>query len=207
MSEYILIPEAVAGKLILDITAIHVLSKYIRANNHFQRYIAASTMRIDSTRCVRCSKLFFRFNHLYTYLNHKHAKYERLAAALLSTGWGGIENEAEGMRISEDNPECLDLAKELPSSDIKNNLWMEEYLRQSTNRLEALTQQIHSGETIDRDSRDWMLNQVDFIVESLGNEPAEIGNSLRSSLLQFILAIAHLDQRIRNQFRPVGEKS
>jgi hypothetical protein len=130
-----------------------------------------------------------------------------LAAALLTTRWGGIENEAEAMRISDDSAKCLDLVKDLPSSCIKNNLWMEEYLRQSTNRLEAITQQIHRGEKIDCDSRVWMLNQIGFIIESLGNDPAESGNSLRSSLLQFILAIAHLDQRIRNQFQPVNEES
>jgi hypothetical protein len=150
----------------------------------------------------------FRLHHLYNYLNHKHEDYERLAAALLTSWWGGIENEAAGMRISDDDSAAsLDLVKELPSSDIKNNLWMEEYLCQSTNRLEAITQQIHRGEQIDCDSRVWMLNQVDFIVESLGNEPAELDDSLRSSLLQFILAIAHLDQRIRNQFQPVTEES
>jgi len=43
-------------------------------------------------------------------------------------------------------------------------------------------------------SRNWMLSQVDFIVESLGTESGELDDSLRSSLLQLILAIANLNE-------------
>ena len=111
------------------------------------------------------------------------------------------------MRISDDSAERMDQGLNLPSSDIKNNLWMEEYLSQSNYRLEAIAQQVHRGEQMDCDSRDWMLNQVDFIVESLGTDSAELDDSLRSRLLQLILAIASLDQRSRNEILPVNEES
>ncbi len=115
--------------------------------------------------------------------------------------------KAEAMRISDDCAGRLDQVMDLPSSDIKNNLWMEEYLSQSNYRLEAIAQHVHRGEQIDFDSRSWMLNQVDFIVESLGTDYAELDDSLRSRLLQLILAIANLDHRIRNEIQLVNEES
>ena len=55
------------------------------------------------------------------------------------------------------------------------------------------------GEAVDRDSRDWMLAQVDFIVEAIGNESLELGDEMRSNLLQLLLAIANLNEQIRRQ--------
>jgi hypothetical protein len=111
------------------------------------------------------------------------------------------------MQISDDSAESLDQGLDLPSSDIANNLWMEEYLSQSNYRLEVIARQVHRGEQIDRNSRDWMLNQVEFIVESLATDSAELDDSMRSSLLQLILAIACLDQRNRNEIPSVNEES
>jgi hypothetical protein len=110
------------------------------------------------------------------------------------------------MPISNHNAEQLDQVTDLPCSEIKNNLWMEEYLSQSNYRLEAIAKQVRRGEQIDIESRNWMLNQVDFLVESLGADSAELDESLRSSLLQLILAIASLDQLSRNEIRPVNQE-
>jgi hypothetical protein len=52
---------------------------------------------------------------------------------------------------------------------------------------------------IDEDSHNWMLAQVDFLVESLGSETGGMEESLRSSLLQLVLAIANLNQQIRSK--------
>jgi hypothetical protein len=111
------------------------------------------------------------------------------------------------MRISDESAQRLDQSLDQPSSTIKNNLWMEEYLSQSNYRLEAIAQRVHRREQIDRDTRDWMLNQVDFIVESLATDSAELDDSTRSNLLQLILAIASLDQRSRKEIHPVNEES
>jgi hypothetical protein len=51
-----------------------------------------------------------------------------------------------------------------------------------------------------------MLSQVDFIVESLGTESGELDDSLRSSLLQLILAIANLNEQIRSEIQCAVEK-
>ncbi|HTC65079.1 MAG TPA: hypothetical protein VK709_19720 [Candidatus Saccharimonadales bacterium] len=90
---------------------------------------------------------------------------------------------------------------------MKNDLWMEEYLNQSNSRLEAIARKVHRGEQIDCDSRDWMLNQVDFIVESLGTDTDDLDNPLRSSLLQLILAIANLNHSSRYEIQPATEES
>jgi hypothetical protein len=122
-------------------------------------------------------------------------------------GGEGVGIEASAMRISDDSTETMDQGLNLPSIDIKNNLWMEEYLAQSNYRLESIAQQVHRGEQIECDSRDWMLNQVDFIVESLGTDPAELDDSLRSRLLQLILAIASLNQHSRTEILAVNDES
>ncbi len=76
---------------------------------------------------------------------------------------------------------------------------LEEYLYNSTQMLDAIAERLNRGETIDRDSHDWMLEQVDIIVESLGSETLELGDEMRSNLLQFVLAIANVNEQIRHQ--------
>jgi hypothetical protein len=111
---------------------------------------------------------------------------------------GEDRNEAL-MPISDEHSEVEDFLIDLPSISVRDNLWMEEYLSQSTGRLDSITALADQGEKIDRDSRNWMLNQVDFIVESLGADTGDLDESVRSGLLQLILAIANLDQRMRRK--------
>ena len=76
---------------------------------------------------------------------------------------------------------------------------LDDYLLKSTQELDAITEMVSLGEVVDRDSRDWMLDQVDFIVEAIGNETLELGDEMRSNLLQLLLAIANLNEQIRRQ--------
>jgi hypothetical protein len=76
---------------------------------------------------------------------------------------------------------------------------LEDYYLRSTQELDAITELACLGEEIDRDSRDWMLSQVDFIVETIGDETLDLGDELRSNLLQLLLAIANLNEQIRRQ--------
>src|SRR5579863_4809961 len=57
---------------------------------------------------------------------------------------------------------------------------LDNYLLKSTQKLDAITELVSRGEVADRDSRDWMLAQVDFIVETVGNDGLELGDELRS---------------------------
>ena len=76
---------------------------------------------------------------------------------------------------------------------------LDDYLLKSTQELDAITELVHLGEVVDRDTRDWMLDQVDFIVETIGNESLELGDELRSNLLQLLLALANLNEQIRRR--------
>jgi hypothetical protein len=75
---------------------------------------------------------------------------------------------------------------------------LEDYLAESTQKLESISELAARGEAIDRDLRDWMLGQVDFIVETIGNETLELGDEIRSNMLQLLLAIANLNEQIRH---------
>ena len=78
-------------------------------------------------------------------------------------------------------------------------LRLDDYFLKSTQELNAITELVSRGETVDRNSRDWMLDQVDFIVDTIGDEGVELGDELRSNLLQLLLAIANLNEQIRCQ--------
>jgi hypothetical protein len=76
---------------------------------------------------------------------------------------------------------------------------LKDYLTSATQELNALTELTNRGETIGQDSREWMLAQVDFIVEIVGNDTLELSDEMRSNLLQLLLAIANLNEQVRRQ--------
>ena len=76
---------------------------------------------------------------------------------------------------------------------------LDDYLLKSTQELNVLTELANRGEVVGRDSREWMLTQVDFIIETIGNEGLELNDEMRSNLLQLLLAIANLNEQIRHQ--------
>jgi hypothetical protein len=88
---------------------------------------------------------------------------------------------------------------DLPSNFGVGGPQLDAYLLKSTQELDEINELVSLGEVVDRDSRDWMLAQVDFIVEAIGNESLELGDEMRSNLLQLLLAIANLNEQIRRQ--------
>src|SRR4029077_11442198 len=76
---------------------------------------------------------------------------------------------------------------------------LDTYLSNSNQELDAIIELAGRGEAVGRDSRDWMIQQVDFIVETIGDESLELGDEMRSNLLQLLLAIANLNEQIRRQ--------
>jgi hypothetical protein len=76
---------------------------------------------------------------------------------------------------------------------------LDDYLVKSAQELEAITVVAGRGEVVDQNSREWMLEQVDFIIEAIGDDSLEIGDEMRSNLLQLLLAIANLNEQIRSQ--------
>jgi hypothetical protein len=76
---------------------------------------------------------------------------------------------------------------------------LDDYLQKSTQKLDAITELATQGEAVDGASRGWMLEQVDFIVETIGDEGLELSDEQRSNLLQLLLSIANLNEQIRRQ--------
>lgn len=75
----------------------------------------------------------------------------------------------------------------------------EDYIADSTQRLESIAERSAQGEPADRESRDWMLAQVDYIVEAVGNDEIQMSDDMRSNMLQLLLAIANLNEQIRQE--------
>jgi hypothetical protein len=73
------------------------------------------------------------------------------------------------------------------------------YLQESRQKLGAIVDLFDRGEVVDHDSHSWMLAQVDFIVDLVGNDDLELGDEIRRDLLQFLLAVANLIEQIRQQ--------
>ena len=86
-----------------------------------------------------------------------------------------------------------------PTSFGEGGSRLDTYLSKSTQELDAIIELAGRGEAVGRDSRDWMLQQVDFIVETIGDDSLELSDDMRSNLLQLLLAIANLNEQIRRQ--------
>lgn len=76
---------------------------------------------------------------------------------------------------------------------------LDEYLLNSAHKLDALAELVSKGEAIDCDSHSWMLAQVDFIIETIGDVSLELSDEVRSDLLQLLLSVANLNEHIRHQ--------
>jgi flagellar biosynthesis regulator FlaF len=103
------------------------------------------------------------------------------------------------MQTLANNDDTQEYVIDLQAFSAEGGEQMEEYLHNSTKMLEEITERANRGETIDRDSHDWMLKQMDIVVESLGSETLELSDAIRSNLLQFILAIANVNEQIRHR--------
>jgi hypothetical protein len=88
---------------------------------------------------------------------------------------------------------------DLPTGLAVGDLHLDDYLLKSKLELDAIAELADRGLAVDGDSREWMLAQVDFIVETIGNENLELDDVLRSNMLQLLLAIANLNEQIRHQ--------
>ena len=85
------------------------------------------------------------------------------------------------------------------ASFVTGSAGLKNYLLKSTKELTAISGRVSHGETVDHDSRAWVLAQVGFIVETMNGDGRELQDELRSDLLQLLLAIANLNEQIRRQ--------
>jgi hypothetical protein len=87
---------------------------------------------------------------------------------------------------------------EAPGGVAESGAQLEDYIADSTQRVESVEERLAQGESIDDGSRQWMLDQVDHIVETVGSESVEMSDEMRSNMLQLLLAIANLNEQIRH---------
>lgn len=76
---------------------------------------------------------------------------------------------------------------------------LNDYLENSMQELATITERVSRGEAVDFQTHHWMLDQVDYIVEVIGDESLDLDDELRSNLLQLLLSIANLNEQIRRQ--------
>ena len=78
------------------------------------------------------------------------------------------------------------------------DLCLEHYLSEATEKLDTTADCFRCGLGVDDETMDWMLLQVDFVVETIGNDSLDLSEDDRSKLLQLLLSVANLNEFIRH---------
>jgi hypothetical protein len=86
---------------------------------------------------------------------------------------------------------------EVPQNFGERGLCLEHFLAEATKRLDAATQCFRLGKGIDNQALDWLLLQVDFVVETMSDETVALNEDQHSNLLELLLAIANLNEHVR----------
>ena len=98
-----------------------------------------------------------------------------------------------------DNGSSQRSVAELHTTSSEGGAHLNDYLLKSAHKLHAITELVSRGEAVDPDSHAWMLAQVDFIIETIGDESLKLSHEMRSDLLQLLLALANLNEHIRHE--------
>lgn len=88
---------------------------------------------------------------------------------------------------------------EVPYGFLERSLCVEHYLEYANVRLENAAEDFRSGHGVDGDTMDWLLSQVDFVVETIGDDAVNLSEDQRSHLLQLLLGVANLNEYIRHE--------
>jgi len=93
---------------------------------------------------------------------------------------------------------------EVPAALETEGLCLKHYLEKAFHNLATATLDFQCGRDIDEKAMDWLLAQVNFAVESLGEEDAQWDAEQRSMLLELILGIANLNEYVRHSRMVTG---
>jgi hypothetical protein len=93
-------------------------------------------------------------------------------------------------------PECK---SEVPDSLASQRLCVDHYVDHAFQKLDLATEHSRLGQDVDRGTLDWLLLQVDYIVETVGDESSTLDSETHSKLLELLLAIANLNEYTRHQ--------
>ena len=87
---------------------------------------------------------------------------------------------------------------EVPDGFDEGGLCLEHYLAEATQRLDATADSFRCGLGVDNETLGWLLLQVDFVVETIGNEALALSQEEQSKLLELLLGVANLNEYIRH---------
>jgi hypothetical protein len=91
-----------------------------------------------------------------------------------------------------------DCQVEVPEAFGDGSICLEHYLAEATEKLDESKDSFLTGQGVDGEALDWLLAQVDFVVEAIGNDDLTLEEEQRSGLLQLLLAIANLNECIHH---------
>jgi len=74
---------------------------------------------------------------------------------------------------------------------------VQHYVAEATQRLGDARDSFRSGLGVDPEEFDWLLAQVDNVVEMIGDESLDLGDEQRTRILDLLLGIANLNEYIR----------
>jgi hypothetical protein len=94
---------------------------------------------------------------------------------------------------------ALECKSEVPQSLASQRLCVDHYLEHAFQKLDQETENSRRGQDVNRGTLDWLLVQVDYIVETVGAEASELDPERHSKLLELLLAIANLNEYTRHQ--------
>lgn len=97
------------------------------------------------------------------------------------------------------NNDTLDCAVELRPARQQSGLALDKYIADANQRLVVISNRVRQEEQVDWEARNWLLSQVEFVVDTLGDEKLQLNEDLQSRLLQLLLAIANLNEEVRRQ--------
>jgi flagellar biosynthesis regulator FlaF len=98
--------------------------------------------------------------------------------------------------LSHDIQDCVTELRPAPHGTEVN---LDEYIAEANQRIAIISNRVRLEEEVDWEARNWLLSQVEFVVDTLGDEKRQLGEDLQSRLLQLLLAIANLNEEVRRQ--------
>jgi hypothetical protein len=99
------------------------------------------------------------------------------------------------------NPTCRasGCKLEIPESLRGHGLCLDHYIDEAFQKLDLAADDSRCGQIVDRNTLDWLLVQVDCIVETVGGETTGLDPEKQSKLLELLLGIANLNEYVRHQ--------
>jgi hypothetical protein len=91
-----------------------------------------------------------------------------------------------------------DCHAEVPEAFGDGTICLQHYVAEATYRLETAKNRFGSGLGVDGEALDWLLAQVDFVVETIGSDNLTLDDFQRSELLELLLGVANLNECIHH---------